>query len=166
AQEDDWNCRSRASGSESGGRRPSNNDIDVTVQNLGDEAGFLCERALRPAYVNGQVLPFGPAALLERFAKGAKHRREWRHRPDHADAPNPTSLLRTRRERPRGHRGAKKRDELAPPHSINSSATASRVGGTVIPNARAVCILMTNSNFVGCNTGMFAGFSPLRTRPT
>ena len=51
-------------------------------------------------------------------------------------------------------------------YSINSSATASRVGGTVIPNARAVCILMTNSNFVGCNTGMFAGFSPLRTRPT
>src|SRR5262249_60770911 len=62
AQEDDWNCRSRASDSESGGRRPSNNDIDVAVQNLGDEAGFLCERALRPAYVNGQILPFGPAA--------------------------------------------------------------------------------------------------------
>src|SRR6516164_2311189 len=92
--------------------RPSNNDIDVAVQNLGDEAGFLCERALRPAYVNGQVLPFGPAALLERFAKGAKHRREWRHRPDHGYAPNPTSLLRVRRERPR-RRAAKKRDEFA-----------------------------------------------------
>ena len=75
----------------------NNNDIDVALQNLGDEAGFLCERALRPAYVNGQVLPFGPAALLERFAKGAKHRRERQHRPDHGYAPNPTSLLRPRR---------------------------------------------------------------------
>ena len=80
AQEDDWNCRSRASGSESGGRRKSNNDIDVAVQNLGDEAGFLCERALRPAYVNGQVLPFGPAALLERFAKGCRFENSIRRR--------------------------------------------------------------------------------------
>jgi len=85
------------------------------MQNLGDEAGILCERALRPAYVNGQVLPFGPAALLERFAKGAKHRRERRHRPDHGYAPNPTSLLRARRERPR-RRAAKKRDEFAAFH--------------------------------------------------
>src|SRR5262249_9347195 len=51
-------------------------------------------------------------------------------------------------------------------YSINSSATASRVGGTVITDACAVCILITNSNFVGCKTGMFAGRSPLRTRPT
>src|SRR5262249_29460499 len=83
--------------------------------------GFLCERALRPAYVNGQVLPLSPAALLERFAKGAKHRRERRHRPDHGYAPNPTSLLRARRERP-CCRTTKKRDELASPHSITSSA--------------------------------------------
>jgi hypothetical protein len=76
---------------------------------------FLCERALRPAYVNGQVLPFGPAALLERFAKGAKHRRERRHRPDHGYAPNPIGLLRTRRERPRSH-AADERDEIAPFH--------------------------------------------------
>src|SRR6516164_3103808 len=72
-------------------------------------------RDLRPAYVNGQVLSFGPAALLERFAKGAKHRRERRRRPDHGYAPNPTSLLRTRRERPR-RRAAEQRYELPPPH--------------------------------------------------
>src|SRR5262249_39949931 len=118
AQEGEWNCRSRASDSESGGCRPSNNDIDVAVQNLGDEAGFLCERDLRPAYVNGQVLSFGPAALLERFAKGAKHRRERRRRPDHGYAPNPTSLLRARRERP-CCRTTKKRDELAALHAIS-----------------------------------------------
>src|SRR5215471_13108277 len=68
---------------------------------------LLCKTSeMRPgscanaAYVDGQVLPFGPAALLERFAKGAKHRRERRHRPDHGYAPNPTRLLRAPRERP------------------------------------------------------------------
>ena len=40
-------------------------------------------------------------------------------------------LLRARRERPRGRRAAEQRDELAPPHSITSSARASSVGGTV-----------------------------------
>src|SRR5262245_6679920 len=86
--------------------------------------------------------------------------------PEITNCGNFSALLRARRERPRGCRAAEQRDEIAPFHSITSSARASRVGGTVIPNARAVCILMTNSNFVGCNTGMFVGFSPLRTRPT
>ena len=40
-------------------------------------------------------------------------------------------LLRARRERPRRRRAAEQRDELAPFHSITSSARASSVGGTV-----------------------------------
>ena len=39
-----------------------------------------------------------------------------------------------RRERPRSRRTAEQRDELAPLHSITSSATASSVGGTVRPS--------------------------------
>jgi hypothetical protein len=39
--------------------------------------------------------------------------------------------LRARRERPRGCRAAEQRDELAPSHSITSSARASRLSGTV-----------------------------------
>jgi hypothetical protein len=35
-------------------------------------------------------------------------------RREHADAPHPLALLRTRGERPRGRRAAEKRDELAP----------------------------------------------------
>ena len=42
-------------------------------------------------------------------------------------------LLRPRRERPRCRRTAEKRDELAPLHSITSSARASSDGGTVEP---------------------------------
>src|SRR6516165_11256291 len=74
-------------------------------------------------------------------------------------------LLRPRRERPRDGRAADKRDELAAPHSITSSARASSVGGTSRPSAIAVARLITRSNFVDCTTGRSAGFSPLRMRP-
>jgi hypothetical protein len=39
------------------------------------------------------------------------------------------ALLRPRSERPRRRTGAEQSDELAPRHSITSSARASRVGG-------------------------------------
>src|SRR3977135_3238600 len=58
------------------------------------------------------------------------------------DAPHPLGLLRVRRKRPR-HRAAERCDELAPPHSITSSARPSMVGGTVIPSALAVFRLIT-----------------------
>jgi hypothetical protein len=92
------------------------------VQNLGEEAGFLRERALRPAYVNGQVLPFGPAALLERFVKGAKVHRERRHRSNHGYARNPISLLRPRGERQRSGRATKNLDEIASSHCLPPKA--------------------------------------------
>src|SRR5262249_24521227 len=82
-----------------------------------------------------------------------------------ADAPYPLQLLRTRRERPRGHRAAEQRDERAPFHSITSSARASSVGGTSRPSALAVCKLITNSNLVDRRIGRLAGISPLRIRP-
>jgi hypothetical protein len=43
-------------------------------------------------------------------------------RYEHANAPHPIGLLRARRERPRPHRAADKRDEFASFHSITSSA--------------------------------------------
>jgi hypothetical protein len=48
------------------------------------------------------------------------------------------------------------------PYSISSSASNCRELGTSIPNALAVCRLMTNSNLVDCMTGSSAGFAPLR----
>src|SRR5262249_25603639 len=80
------------------------------------------------------------------------------------DAPHATWLLRACRERPR-HRAAEQCDELAASaHSITSSATASRDGGTVSPSIRAICALMTSSNLVDCTTGKSAGLPPLRMR--
>src|SRR5262249_14188131 len=57
-------------------------------------------------------------------------------------------------------------DELAPLHSITSSARASSIGGTSRPSALAVLRLMTSSYFVGACTGRSAGFSPFRMRST
>src|SRR5215467_6056742 len=62
---------------------------------------------------------------------------------------DPPRLLRTRHQRPRGHRAAEQRDELAPSHSITSSARASSVGGTSRPSVLAVLRLITNSYLVG-----------------
>jgi hypothetical protein len=70
-----------------------------------------------------------------------------------------------RRERPRRRRAAEKRDELAPPHSITSSANASSLSGTSRPSAFAVFRLITSSNLVGCMTGRVDGLAPLRIFP-
>src|SRR5262249_39373341 len=71
-----------------------------------------------------------------------------------------------RRERPSRSCATEQRYELAPPHSITSSARASSVGGTSRPSALAVLRLMTSSYLVGACTGRSAGFSPLRMRST
>src|SRR5262245_33931541 len=114
------------------------------------------------------VAAFGPPQFLQLLAKCPKVRLNFRvaccvwHQ--YSDAAHALALLRARRERPRD-RAAKKRDELAPLHSITSSARASSVGGISRPSASAVCKLITNSNFVAWKIGKSAGFSPLRTRP-
>ena len=49
------------------------------------------------------------------------------------------------------------RDELAPPHSITSSAVASNDDGMVRPSALAVLRLITSSNLTGPWTGSSLG---------
>jgi MFS family permease len=57
-------------------------------------------------------------------------------------------------------------DEVAPLHSITSSARARIDGGMVRPSAFAVFRLMTSSNVVGCSTGSSAGRAPCKMRST
>src|SRR5262249_60282028 len=83
---------------------------------------------------------------------------------EHADAPPGLGLLRARRERP-CRRAAEKRDEVAAPHSITSSAMLSSLSGTVRPSILAVGALMISSNLDACTTGRSAGLGPLRMRP-
>src|SRR5262249_56594330 len=84
---------------------------------------------------------------------GARGARPFRTAPafgDHqADPPYLLRLLRARRERPGGGRAAEKSDELAPLHSITSSAATSSLSGTVRPSALAVLRLMTSPNLTG-----------------
>ncbi len=75
-------------------------------------------------------------------------------RPDH---PTPAGrhialhrlLLRACGERP-GTSAAEQRYELAPPHSITSSASASRLSEILSPSIFAVFRLIISSNLVGC----------------
>src|SRR4029077_8602798 len=64
------------------------------------------------------------------------------------DASHALRLLRARRERPRGRRAPEQRDESAAPHSITSSARASRLSDTVRLSAFAFLRLITNSTLV------------------
>src|SRR5262249_22106030 len=61
---------------------------------------------------------------------------------------------------PRSH-AAEKRDEIASPHSITSSAATSSLSGTVRPSIRAVRALMTNSNFDDLNDRQVRDLSTL-----
>ena len=125
------------------------------------------ELILRPAVFDRDVLALDIAGVFEALAKCAQTLRKRVGRrgveePDHRHR----RLLRPRRERPRCRRAAEQRDELAPLHSITSSARASSVGGTSRPSALAVLRLITSSYLVGACTGRSAGFSPLRMRST
>jgi hypothetical protein len=46
-------------------------------------------------------------------------------------------------------------------YSITSSARATSAAGISSPSAFEVLRFITNSNFIGCSTGMSAGFAPL-----
>src|SRR3974390_1455541 len=85
------------------------------------------------------------------------------HIHEYGDASHTLILLRARREWPCRHT-ADERDELAPPHSITSSAVTSSDGGIVSPRALAVLRLTTNSYLVGCWPGRFVGLGPLHKR--
>src|SRR5262245_61620455 len=116
--------------------------------------------AAGPTIVDLDIASFEPAQALQalqqrrdiglslHIALGVPH--------EHADPPHPLGLLRPGRERPCG-RAAEQRDELAPSHSITSSARASTAGEISKPSAFAVLRLITNSYLVGICTGRSAG---------
>src|SRR5262245_27795925 len=117
--------------------------------------------------IDYDVLAFDIAGFVQAFADRCKEVRPafgvWKEVEMSND--RQWLLLRPYGERP-CHRAADKRDELAPSHSITSSARASRVGGTSRPSSFAVLRLITISYLVGFCTGRSAGLSPLRMRLT
>src|SRR5262245_26349564 len=121
---------------------------------------------LRPPIIELDVLAFDKARRAQALAESAQTdririRADGREKPDYRHP----RLLCPRRKRPRG-RAAEQCDELAPPHSITSSAMSCICVGTFSPSAFAVFMLIASSNFVGACTGRLAGLSPLRMRST
>src|SRR5262249_54218080 len=121
-----------------------------------------------PAMLDLHVAADRPAQLLqtlqERRAARLRHGIAGRLAHEHADPPDPLALC-TRRERPR-RRAAHERDEVAPLHSLTSSASASSFAGTSRPSALAATTLMTSSYRLGISTGKSPGFVPLRMGAT
>src|SRR5262249_37968836 len=144
---------------------------DVTITSTlrwTNSAAISAARSVRPSVQRYSIAiaTLDPAELAQPLYKSggplALSRR--RGRAQKPDSRQLRWLLRARRERPR-NRAAEQRDELAPFHSITSSARPSSGSGMVPPSALAVRRLMISSTFVDWWTGRSAGFSPLRIRP-
>src|SRR5262249_48624521 len=83
--------------------------------------------------INGEVLTFAEAEVCQSCAEGLILGGRWRvveRRTQVAKADDLAGLLAAYHERPCRQRTAEQRDELAPSHSITSSARASSEGGT------------------------------------
>src|SRR5262249_25992071 len=153
-------CRSSAAGRHNHGH--------LTVNQFGRKHRQSIILAFRPAIFDLDVLAFGISCLFQSLAErtqadrvSGQVRRCAAEEPDHWHR----GLPRTRRERPR-RRAAEQRDECAALHSITSSARCWRNQGTSMPSVWAVLRLMTSSNFVGCSTGISAGFPPCKILTT
>src|SRR5262249_12343416 len=132
-----WSCR-------------RNNEIDLELDELGRNFDEALVASLRPAVLDRNIAILNPTELAQPLQKGSdplalNQRRRWDHESDRRQ------LLRARRKGPRGS-AAKQRDELAPPHSITSSARPSSGSGTVRPSALAVLRLIISSTLVACCT--------------
>src|SRR5262249_51349254 len=95
---------------------------------IGRGVGQPLGHAISTAIFKRKVLAFQIAEIAQSLPESIPHRRVI----DDADARNLSLLLRMRRERP-CRCAAEHHDELAPLHSITSSARASKVGGISRP---------------------------------
>src|SRR5262249_16685162 len=114
----------------------------------------------------GDFLPFCKAVFFRRGGDPWRGGRKSRGGPAMKE-PNHRCcrLLRARRHRPRQRRAAEHRNELAPPHSITSSAMASNPGGKVSPSDLAIFRLISSSNLADCTTGSSPGRAPFKILP-
>ena len=116
-----------------------------------NSAAISAKRSLRPSaqrYSIATVRPSIQPSSRSRCTKAAVHGSELEgvlapRNPMVGSLPAAARAPRAASSR----RAAEQRDELAPPHSITSSARASSVGGTSRPSALAVLRLITSSIF-------------------
>src|SRR6516225_6290905 len=169
AREHDGNCTRLAGKHADRGCALTEDRVGPQIDQLFCERSDLIRISGAPAKFDPEITAFRPPQLRERSPECCEprlHSRVVLRKADqNADAPQSVGLLRTRDKRPCNRRATKERNELAPLHSITSSARPDSGNGTVMPSAFAVLRLMTSSTFVTCCTGRSAGLSPLRMRP-
>src|SRR5262245_44471694 len=168
AAEDDRDRCGRSFGRlNSSGRAGRSDNGDATADEVSHERRQAIVSAVQPIVLDNHVLTLDVAGFAEASAERSGMASGGIGPPtaDEADGRH-RRLLRARRERPRGRRAAEQRDELAPFHSITSSARRRKSRLIVSPSARAVLRLTTSSNLVGCSIGKSAGFSPFKILAT
>src|SRR6516225_4707823 len=118
-----------------------------------------------PTIIDRDILTLDEAGVVKAMLHDCNERRigHWRTTAEQSDHRH--WLLRARRERQRGC-AAEQRDELAPFHSISSSAKPDSGSGTVRPSALAVFRFMTSVYLSARWMGRSPGFVPLRMRST
>src|SRR5262249_58861212 len=163
-REHDGNGRGRSFSSECRGRPASRKQRGHTQLNeFGTQNRQPVVVAFRPTKGNDEILPLDESRFSETSPEGCEDARGFSGRAAAEKSYHRhRRLLCARREWTRGRRAAEQRDEVAPLHSITSSARARNIGGTSTGRALAVLRLITSSNVVGWRTGRSAGRAPLR----
>src|SRR5215475_8070223 len=162
-REHDGNCRGRLPGRLDERRRWRENHVHMHAHKPGRQRGQLID-VLRPTPFDDDVRALDVAEVTQARPQPLTCG-TLKGKPQKPDARRSRPLLRECGKRPRC-RAAKQCYEVAPLHSITSSARASSVGGTSRPSALAVLRLMISSNLVGYSTGKSAGLAPLRILST
>ena len=143
---------------------------DLSADQVGRQRRQPVVLLLRPAIFDRDVAALDIAGFAQALAERVQPARVAAGGGAAQEADHRQRRLRARGQRPgnrrRGRRAAEQRDELAPLHSITSSARVSTVAGTSRPSALAVLRLRISSYLIGACTGRSAGFSPLRMRST
>src|SRR5262245_3088734 len=159
-------ARRRLSGKDGSDAAGRGNHRYAAADEIADERRYAVVTTLRPAVFDQHAAALDIAGIGKALAERIRGMREFPRRGSAEEADDWGSLLRKCAHWPRRRRAPKQRDELAPPHSITSSARASSVSGISSPSILAVSKLMTSSNFVGCSTGRSAGFVPFNILST
>src|SRR5262249_56615834 len=126
---------------------PRDNDINLETDELGGDLGIALGVSRRPTILDRDGAALDPAECMQSLQKSGRPlmragRRPRAQVPDGRQLPR---LLRPCRERPGCRRAAEQRDELAPSHSITSSAREMMVSGMFRPIAAAAFKLTINS---------------------
>src|SRR5919201_948755 len=105
-------------------------DVDVTGNEVRGQYWQPIVPSLAPPIFDSDVFPLDVSSFAQSATKGGdlECKRIGRPKVKVPDCRHPSCCVRG--ERPRDRGAAEQRDELAPPHSITSSAWASSVSGT------------------------------------